>query len=433
MFEVGEEFTGEVASLAFGGQGIIRSKGFVIFVPFSAPGDFLRGCITVRKKRFAVGKILEIIQPGATRTTPLCPYFGTCGGCQLQHLNIGSQLDYKKNAVTDALKRIGNISASPVCDVIPSPDPWAYRRHVRLHLRVHHGHFKAGYICVDNHTLLSVRQCPIFSPQSDPIFEQVQTVLGQLHSSVEENKGELTLIKKEEGGHLLAFSFDQIPSNVKEIMEDAVKEYANWAGVLVRYPEGTLSWGETKAKIKIDELQFLFSPYAFIQNHPAQSQNIYREITTIAQRTKPSRILDLYCGIGISTILLARQDFLITGVESNPIAIQLARENAQLNRVSHVRFKQADVGAVLGQLLKNEKPELVIINPPRAGLEKNVINHLLAGAPKEIVYISCMPSTLSRDLEFLCKEKYAIQKIQPYDMFPQTAHVETLVHLSSAK
>lgn len=426
MSNVGDEFTGTVSSLAFGGQGIVRSSGLVIFVPFSAPGDIIEGKITAKKKQFAVGAITNLITPSRERTTPLCPYFGTCGGCQLQHLAQNAQLIYKKEAVEDALQRIGNLPNAIVNDPIPSPTPWAYRRHIKLHLRPFNGHYQIGYFAIDNTTLMPVKQCPIFTV-TDPILQQVQDTFSTLLG--DGGQGEATIVKLNENRYLIAVFFDKIPSNAIEVMDKAIQTNKSWSGISIRTPSKTLQWGENEAIAQIDGLSFKFAPDAFIQNHPEQSLNIYHAMINLAKKNQPKRVLDLYCGIGISSILMAREGFSVTGVESNPKAIGLAQENALLNKIALTTFIQADVKKILAKLLKREKPDLVIVNPPRGGLDPSVIRSLIACCPKEIIYISCMPSTLARDLRELCKESYLIKEIQPYDMFPQTAHVETLVHL----
>lgn len=430
MNQVGEEFTGNVSAIAFGGQGIVRLNGFVIFVPFSAPGDKVRGVITSRKKQFATGKIIELLESSPLRTTPLCPYYGTCGGCQLQHLSPEAQLDYKKNAIEEAFQRIAKLTDIPISPAVASPHPWAYRRHIKLHLQVIQGQFQAGYIGTDNQTLLPIQQCPIFLPAKNPIFGKIQTLLKKLHA-VDGNYGQVTIIKQPHEKVLVAFAFNRMPGNIQQVMENALEKIPEWTGLIARSDKQMFEWGTAMAMTDLEGLHFHFSPFAFMQNHPEQSLRIYQSILDLAKKSEPKEILDLYCGIGISTLLLARHGFQTAGVESNPTAIALARNNAKLNNISTAAFIQADVGKILNQLTKNRKCELVIVNPPRAGLDDRTMRSLIAAAPREIIYISCMPSTLARDLHHLCQNNYKIHSIQPYDMFPQTAHVETVVHCST--
>lgn len=434
--ESNEIFTGEVTSLAFGGQGIIRQEGFVVFVPFTAIGDRITYRIINKKKSYANGELLSVLQKSAERTTPLCPYFEKCGGCQLQHLTYQAQLEHKKQCVEDALKRIGHLKNAPVSSLIASQQQYAYRRHINLTLRPKNDFFEAGYIASDHRSLLEVEVCPIFTAQtalnSPNIIKEIQAVSKKLKSQPG-NEGKVSILKQENGQFLLHFHFKHLPPNASKVLEAALTDYPDWAGVALGSPHKTLSFGNATTTLNIEGLRFTISPHAFIQNHPEQSLNIYHEILKIAAELNAKNVLDLYCGIGISSLLLAKQGCEVLGIESNSDAIKLARANANQNKISNVNFLCADVQDVLAATSKKFKPELVIVNPPREGLYPKVVQELLDMRAKAIVYISCMPSTLARDLGLLCQEHYQIQACQPFDMFPQTGHVETLVLLEQKR
>jgi len=428
---------GKIESLAFGGQGILRKEGLVIFVPFTAPGDLVTCRITKKKSSFAEAEVLTIDQPSPQRITPRCPYFGVCGGCQLQHLNEAAQLSYKQQAVEDALKRIGQLELDSVLPIIPATQQWAYRRHVQLSLRQAKGTnqgFIAGYIAVDNRSLVQAEVCPIFIPDSEMVLKQLQHFCQQLVSDPH-NEGKVTLLKQDQGqnqgNYLLHFHFKFSPKNMQEACEKALKQWKNWTGIVVSTPKGRKTFGQVQCKMKIDELEFSFSSDAFIQNHPEQSLNIYRHLVKIAQQEGASRALDLYCGIGCTSLLLAGQMEKVVGFESNKEAVRLAKENGVANQVKNVEFFCADVKDVLGEWIEKLKADFVVVNPPRIGLDPRVIEGLIAHRPKEIVYISCMPATLARDLHLLVKQGYRMKSCQAFDMFPQTAHVETVVHLKN--
>lgn len=431
--ESNEIFTGEVTGLAFGGQGIIRRDGFVVFVPFTAPGDIVTYQITKKKKSYATAELLSILQKSTQRTMPLCPYFGKCGGCQLQHISYEAQLEHKRQCVADALKRIGHLKDSVVLPVIPSKLHYAYRRHINLTLRPKNNFFEAGYIATDHHSLLVVDVCPIFTSEilgksSTNIIKEVQAVSKRLKSQPK-NEGKVSIIKQENGKFLLHFHFKHLPSNAAQVLESALTDYPEWSGVALGSPHKTLSFGSTTALLHIEELEFTISPHVFIQNHPEQSLNIYHKILAVTRELRIKKVLDLYCGIGISCLLLAKQGCEVVGVESNDDAVKLARSNAKHNKIAQVNFLCADVQDVVRSVCEKFNPELVVVNPPREGLYPKVVQELLTIRPNAIVYISCMPSTLARDLGMLCQEHYRIQECQPFDMFPQTAHIETLILL----
>lgn len=418
--------TGAITGMAFGGQGILRHEGMVIFIPFAAPGDIVSCRIIQRKKRFAKGELLEVLSPGPGRKEPLCPYFGQCGGCQLQHLNHQVQLDYKQQCVGDALKRIGHLDLS-VKPTVSGPQEWKYRRHVTLSIGSIGSQISVGYFAIDNRSLLNIEECPIFVAREDTIFKQVQQLVESTERGVMEN-GKVAIFKAKQGRFVLYFRISRLPQDPL-FFQKALDSYQNLVGIMVAAREKILSFGETELDWDLEGLSFSFSPRTFIQNHPEQSLNIYRAIREIAQKAGVKRVLDLYCGIGISGLLLAKLGIEVYGVEGNPVAIQLAKENAEKNQLLNVKFIQNDVQSVLKGLLKHKIPDMVIVNPPRVGLSPVVVAALLKHSPQEIIYISCMPTTLARDLSFLCADRYQVESCEPFDMFPQTAHVETVVHL----
>jgi 23S rRNA (uracil1939-C5)-methyltransferase len=424
-----EVLTSRVEGLAFGGQGIVRHEGLVIFVPFTAPGDLIRFQILTKKKNFAQGQLVEVIEKSSVRVTPPCPYFGSCGGCQLQHMSYDAQLDYKQQTIQDALQRIAKIPEAVVLPVQAAKQRWDYRRRIALTLHPHEEGFIAGYLGVDNQSLVTVDQCAIFIPQENPLIKNVQTVVSQLNHA-KKQKGKVLLLKQEDERYLLHFQFEFLPPNIHEIMEKSLATFSNWSGILVTTRHKKLTFGVLNPTLNIDGLKFSFSPQAFIQNHPEQSLSIYRSIVNHAKNLNANNILDLYCGIGISTLLLANQGFKVTGVETNEEAVNRAQKNAADNNLSQkVQFIKADVQNILGKLLKREHAQLIIVNPPRTGLDSSVVQALLKEAPPSILYISCMPPTLARDLKPFTENGYELRPVEAYDMFPQTAHVETLALL----
>ena len=414
MLQPHDIITGDIESLAFGGEGILRHEGFVIFVPFAAPGDRIKCRIQRVKKNYAFAEIVEIVQKSPQRVEPRCPYFGRCGGCQLQHISYEGQLEQKRIWVEDALLRIGKFSTVTVSPVVPATPHWAYRRHIDLHLQPTDKGYRAGYIEVDNRSLIEVEECVIFLPQENPLLKQVQEVVKQLIPA-SADPAKLTILKE----CVLHFHFKELPPNAQEVFQNA--RYPNWKAVILSSSRKTLTFGKQELSCTIEGLNIHFTSTVFMQNHPEQSLNIYRKISELAKGAPD--ILDLYCGIGISSLLLARQGSKVTGIEYNQKSIDCAVRNARSNHLLNAHFQKGAVEEILPTI---SIPDFVILNPPREGLDPRVIEILKKQRPKQILYISCLPSTLARDLRLL---GYRIAACQPYDMFPQTAHVETLVHL----
>lgn len=397
--------TGTVSAIAFGGEGIIRSNGKVTFIPLTAIGDEIAYEIIEEKKQFARGRLLSLIRPSPLRIEPQCPYFGNCGGCQFQHLVYPAQLTQKQQFVKDALQRISGIDF-PIPPPIPSTSPWNYRKHITLHLRPQSGILRAGYI---GGSFLPVTQCPIFISAENPTFANLQSFVAQL----ELYEGDVRLITTEEGV-VLAFSFETPPPSFEKI---ALSQMFQWRGIALNGQ----SWGNTSIPFSIGETTFQLSPYSFMQAHRFLAPQLYNDLTRHAQGP---RILDLYCGSGLLSILLAQKGYDVIGVESNPTAVQSAVQNGAGLPIS---FKAARVEKVLSSLLQERWPQTVVVNPPRGGLHPNVIQALQHHGPSTLIYMSCMPPTLARDLKALTR--YRLDHIALYDMFPQTTHLEVIARL----
>lgn len=421
---------GNIVGMASEGQGIVRQEGLVTFIPYTAQGDKVHYRIVQQKKNFAIGQLLDIIDPSPERTTPLCQYYEICGGCQLQHINYTAQVEYKRKWIEDALRKIGKFQDLTVPPVTPANLQWAYRRRVNLVLRRHEDAFQAGYVATDNKSLVVVENCPIFTKEKDPILKAVQEISSLLKSS-DPFDGKVTILKSNDG-YITHFHFRNMPENVFVILSSCIKTYPFITGILATSQRQSFEFGNIETSCQIDNLSFDFTPKTFIQNHPEQSLNIYKTIENVAERLKPKSTLDLYCGIGISSLLLAKLGGKVKGVELNPQSIELAKLNAKKNHLGHAQFVIADVEKVLAQLLENDKPDLIVVNPPREGLSPAVTKILGSKPAKTLLYISCMPSTLARDLKILCENGYKISSVQAFDMFPQTVHVETLVVLENS-
>lgn len=416
---------GTIQSIAFGGEGILRHDGLVIFVPFTAPGDDVEVELHYNKKNFAHGKLLHINKPSPSRTEPRCIYFGSCGGCQLQHMNYPAQIEAKRTFILDALKRIGKIEVADVT-VHPATEQWNYRRHIRLKLKKEEAGFKSGYIGCNSSQFINIAKCPIFIPSEEGLLGTLEPLLANLsNEGIEE--GSLRLIKTDQGKFILAFSFfPELPSNFK-ITKEAFDNNPSWQGIIAQSPHEKLIFGDITCETKFLGLKAHFSPFGFLQNHPEQSENLYRAILN-ALPQGCEKVLDLYCGIGITSLLFAKQNKMVWGVESHPETIALAKDNAKLNQLT-VQFFEGKAEILGAELIKAEQPDVVLCNPPRTGIDPELLHVLITEKPACILYVSCMPSTLARDLQKLIQSGYKIESIQGFDMFPQTTHVETLVML----
>lgn len=479
---------GTISALSFGGEGILRHEGYVLFVPFTAVGDEVRVRITERKKRFGRAVLEEIKKPSQKRIAARCPYFGTCGGCQLQHLSSQDQLEAKVTWLQDAFTRIGHLPwtfvpqqlsfdrlgpressrGSTVANgtVLANTDPfaiveprgfdavpayqnlavevlarafaakeaWYYRRHIRLTL--HPKSFETGtegylvgYQGQEPNTFVPIQQCALFLPQDDPLFMRLQQLLKTLQPDSLE-KATLSLMKLDENRLFCHYLFPQklSTSAFQHLLQ-------NWqcdtrlVGLSIETPTGRKELGETLGHFSFDGLKIQYSPYAFVQTHPTQSALLYTQVQDVIHRLAPRTLLDLYCGIGVTSLIAARGGARVIGIENNPTAILCANQNRIHNHLSGVEFICADVADILSKQLRALSPDLVLINPPRTGLSPKVLDALLKHPPRALLYISCMPPTMARDLAPFEKLGFAPTDCAVIDLFPQTTHMETLLLL----
>lgn len=419
------DILGDIESISFGGKGILRHEGFVIFVPFTAPGETVQIQITEQKPRFAQGQLVQILSPSPLRCAAVCPYFGTCGGCQLQHLLPHAQTAAKKQFTLDALQRIGQIKHIPPFEVVAAQSAWEYRRHIRLLLKprakgFQMGYTGEGYVCIDH--------CALFLGPEHPLWKCLPSLLASL-TSHPNDKATLRLIKTAEDRLILAFDFPvHIPSNAPSLAARALDENPFLEGIAMRCGVQVKLWGQTRCCIETLGLHLDFSAFGFVQNHPAQSALLYQALLDAVPQ-EVTQILDLYCGIGVTSLLLARQGLQVIGVESHPETVELASANAEKNKICSAVFHAGKAEEIGIDLLKQRSFDLVLCNPPRPGLDPHLLQALTLNPPPYIAYISCMPSTMARDLKTLIAAGYAIDQIHGFDLFPQTTHVETLILL----
>ncbi len=281
---------------------------------------------------------------------------------------------------------------------------------------------EVGYISKGNTSLIVVQTCPIFIEPGHPIFKQLQAFVVQLLNPLKEH-GRVTILKNHHGQLILSFEFGANFKLCIITFQTLLQHLPYLAGITVQTPKESIILGNPYCEEEIEGLTFRFSSQNFIQNHPEQSLNIYRQICQLTSQNPQQYVLDLYCGFGITSLLLAKQGHFVSGIEINANAIRFAKENAILNGLGNVHFIQGNVKNVLPYWLKNHQANCILVNPPRRGLDKEVIEMLLKALPESLIYVSCMPTTLARDLNVLC-EKYYLQEGKIYDMFPQTAHVE---------
>jgi 23S rRNA (uracil1939-C5)-methyltransferase len=418
-------FTARVQAIAQGGKGVLRHDGMVVFVKDVVPLEEVQVELTLQKKSFAEANLLKVIKPSLDRVKPLCEHYSACGGCHFQHISYEAQLEIKKQLISDALQRIAKISL-PAIKVVKSPNSWSYRRHIRLKLWPFLDSFRLGFMGKAKDQFVPINRCHIFSDNS-ALLPKLQALSAKL-SSAFIKEARVTILKAADS-FVLFFEFEPLmPKDAAAIITEALAEKTFFRGAILADSKQHKIIGDADVELDVLGRKFLARPDAFIQNNPEVSEEIYRELigNIEALDIKP-KILDLYSGIGISSILLKSKGFDVTAVEISEKAVNLAKING-INNQAEVTWISLPAESAIDSLLKDKN--LVVMNPPRTGAKPEVLQALLAIMPEHIFYISCMPPTLARDLKILVEGGYKLISVKAFDMFPHTTHVETLVHLS---
>jgi 23S rRNA (uracil1939-C5)-methyltransferase len=442
---VGQTISLKIHGLGSGGEGIGHFNGYVVFVDGALPGEIVKARLFQCRKRQGWAHLLTISHSSCDRIIPPCEYFGRCGGCQLMHLSYPKQLEIKRQRVVDALRRIGKIDMCEVAPCLPSPLSLGYRNKIQLPVRKEEKEVVLGLYARSSHDLIDVKSCHIHSPLGEQVYRQVRKSVQ--HSGIvpydpTNGEGELRhlLIKSAVNtGEALVIlvtnqeSSPKLLSLAKEIIShsDAVKGVVHnmqlgrdnvILGSTYKVLEGVGSIQE-----HLCGLTFKVSPASFFQINPGQAERLYIQARTYAEVTGQETILDAHCGVGTLSLFFAQQVKRVIGVECVPEAIRDAQENARLNGIENVSFVCARSETLITAL---SNIDLVLLNPPRKGCEPSLLEGIGSLSPKRVIYISCDPATLARDLAHLCTSGYKVDAVQPYDMFPQTAHVECVVKLS---
>ncbi|HJT24021.1 MAG TPA: 23S rRNA (uracil(1939)-C(5))-methyltransferase RlmD, partial [bacterium] len=465
----GDQIELEITSLAFGGDSVGRFQDFALFVPGGLPGERVRVRVTQVKDHYATGEILSILKPSPDRVTPNCGIFEECGGCQWQHLSYPRQLQTKRQFVVDSFKRIGRLDNVTVQPCLPSPSAYAYRNKAMPVLSMRDGHFVTGIYEPRSHHLVPYHNCPI---QADGINDLLQKVLQKIERSgltpYQEKKHEGFLrhlaVRRgmKTGEALLAFVTrtetpeDRVqkptllPEDLGEILprvaRELMAEVPGLVGVLqnINPSRTNIVFGPTTRVLAgrdhyfevIDSLNLKVSLKSFLQVNTTQADILHALVREALGepkgRKKWGTVLDLYSGIGTLALAVSGNADYIVGVEEIGPAVDDARYNAELNRKDNIDFLEGDVPQILLGLKDKGLTQIdaAILDPPRKGVLPEVLARIAAFHPERLVYVSCDPATLARDLALLAKHGYTADWAQPLDMFPQTYHVETVVRLT---
>ncbi|VXD11397.1 putative enzyme [Planktothrix serta PCC 8927] len=460
MWQQGQQVEVEITDLTDDGNGVGRYQDRVIFVPDTVPGDRVLVRLVRVKSKYAEGKLQDILAASPARITPRCIVADKCGGCQWQHVEYETQLQAKRDLVVKTLERIGGFIQPPVDQMLAGESALGYRNKVTYPLgRSATGQVQAGYFQKQSHRLINLNQCPVQDQRLNPLLANIKLDIHNRGWSIydeSQHRGKIRhlslRIGRRTGEILLTLIATQASlPGLNEQAETWLEQYPSLKGVCLNLnPDQTnMIFGEQTRCLagqpylqeEFGGLTFFLRPDTFFQINTEVAEALLQIMLQQLNLQGTERIVDAYCGIGTFTLPLA-QDLLqkqagsmqslnlpqVMGLEVQESAIEQARQNAIFNRIDNVEFKLGTVQKLLPQL--GYKPDLVLLDPPRKGCDRTVLETLLNLQPQRLIYISCKPATLARDLKILCETGvYELIRVQPADFFPQTSHVESMAFL----
>ena len=438
-----------IAGLGSSGEGVGRYDGFTVFVHGALPEETVQAEIILVKKNYAIGKLIKIITASPDRVEPVCPVYAECGGCQLQHLSYAGQLRMKQQQVKDALTRIGHLDTE-VLPVIGCSNPWNYRNKMQFPAASGaEGKISIGCYAAATHSVIDTGSCMIQKEANNEVLTTVRKWMQRYSISAYDEKtgkGLVRHVMSRVGVHsgevmavLITSAYD-IPHK-KELVEWLTKYVPNLVSVVqninkkptnvVMGSKTRVLYGRTTITDSLGALSFNISAQSFFQVNSEQAEKLYNKALEYAALSGNETVVDVYCGTGTISLYLAKHAGKVYGIEIVAPAIEDAKKNAQDNNCSNAEFILGDAAEKLPQLLaEGVKPDVVVVDPPRAGCEQKVLKAIADVEPQRIVYVSCNPASLARDLAYLSECGYKTMAAQPVDMFPMTSHVETVCLLS---
>ena len=432
------------------GDGIARLDGMAVFVKGALRGERCRVKLLKVGKTAAWGRVEQVVTPSPARIKPDCPHFPKCGGCALRHMSYAEELEFKRQRVEDALRRIGGLDLS--VDVIHGAEaPECYRNKAQFPVSDRSGKLSIGFFRARSHDVIDVERCLLQRPEADaaaravkgwmerfkvPAYDELTHKGLVRHVYVRTNRNGESLVCLICNGtklpHLNAL-IDALQVAVPGMVGLVLSINREKTNVILGKDYQTL-WGQDFLYDTLCGLTFKLSVPSFFQVNPMQTEVLYRKAAEFAGLTGDETVVDLYCGTGTISLVLAGQARQVIGAEIVPSAIEDARENAARNGLANTEFICADAKEAAAELVRRGiKPDVISVDPPRKGMAEEVIGHIVSMEPKKIVYVSCDPATLARDLSRFAALGYQAEKAEAVDMFPRTHHVETVVLLSKGE
>ena len=433
----------KIHGLGSAGEGVGKIDELIVFVEGALPGEEVLVEIESRKKNYAVGRLVEVVKKSSERVEPFCPLYKNCGGCQLQHMSYPAQLIWKRQQVVDAIERIGKIFGVKIFETLGMENPLRYRNKMQFPVGKN---LQIGCYARGSHKIIDTNACLIQNELNDKILAAVRNVAKKFSLQPydeDTHKGFLRHVMGRVGcGEfmiVLVTAAKNFP-NEKNFVRALLKEIPSVTSIqqnvqtfhnnVILGRDTKILYGKPTIRDKICGLNFNISARSFFQVNTAQAEVLYKTVRDFAELRGNETVIDAYCGTGTIGLFLAKSARKIFGVEVVSSAAADAKKNARENNIRNAEFFVGDAVKVLPKIFAaGTYAEVVVVDPPRAGCDKKVLETFAAVKPEKIIYVSCNPATLARDLKILDELGYVTKKIQPVDMFPFTSHVECVAQI----
>ena len=448
MVEKDKEYIFDVEALGYEGEGIAKIERYPVFIPGALIGEKVKVIITKVKKNFAYGKLIEVLEKSKERKIPKCANYNICGGCTLQHLSYEGQLDFKFARVKDCIRKIAGLDENIVKYPIGMKNIYRYRNKVQFPVGIVNGKLSIGFFSEKSHRIIDMDTCLLQDEESEKIINIIRKWMNDYSIIPAKKEGKFfkegiirhIVVRKSFKTNdimvILVTTNKKIPyvneliemltnsiSNIKSIVQNINDKDTN----LVMGYECINLWGEDHICDYIGKYKFNISPLSFFQVNPVQTEVLYNKALEYADLNGDEVVFDAYCGTGTITLFLSQKAKKVYGVEIIDQAIENAKINAEENNITNSEFFVGKSEIIIPRLIEDGiKPDVIVVDPPRKGCDTKLLKAIGEASPKKVVYVSCDPSTLARDLKCLEEFGYKTVEVQPVDMFPMTKHVENV-------
>ncbi|UOE94506.1 23S rRNA (uracil(1939)-C(5))-methyltransferase RlmD [Alkalihalobacillus sp. LMS39] len=441
-----------IEDLTHEGAGVAKIEGYALFIPKALPGERAKVKVLKVNKGYGFGKVMETIDQSDERVDPICPIYDQCGGCQLQHLSYEAQLSQKQKQVKDVLERIGKLTDVKVHPTIGMENPWRYRNKAQVPVADREGGLVAGFYQQRSHEIINMDECFIQHEANDEVVQTVKSICEQYGVrgyNEQTHRGTLRHVVARYGlmtGETMVVLITRTAElpHKDEIIEQirtklpkvkSIVQNINGKKTNVIFGDKTVVlWGEPYIYDFIGDIKFAISARSFYQVNPEQTKALYDKALEYANLSGHETVIDAYCGIGTISLFLAQKAKHVYGVEIVPQAIDDAKRNAKLNHIENADFAVGEAENVIPWwYAQGIRADVIVVDPPRKGCDEKLLQTIIQMKPKRVVYVSCNPATLARDLRILEDGGYGTKEVQPVDMFPHTNHIENVAVLEMEK